>query len=518
MKKTAILFPLFGIFLYIILSGYAAGPSFTLGTEYTGATGTVGCGSPGCHNPTATASTTVTIQLLSGVTPVTSYTPGGSYTIKITGTQTSGSFTLSKFGFQVTCVKTSTTTNAGAMTAPAGCHSTTVSGVNVIEHSSALSPASGSGGSGTTYVVSIPWTAPVAGTGGVTIRSVVNAVNFDGSATSADKWNSATPLVITEASSTVVAPITGTMTVCVGATTTLSDVTPGGTWSSGTPGVATVSSTGLVTGMVPGTTVISYNAGAAGTATATVTVNPTPPAITGTLTVCSGATTPLADAMPGGTWSSTTTTVATIGTSGVATGVTGGTSIIKYTMAGGCFASATLTVNTATPAAIAGSPVVCVAKTITLTDATPGGVWTSLHTAFATVGSATGIVAGVAVGLDTIKYTVTNGCGTGFALFPVSVHAVGTCAAGIAFNTTNSFAPGIKVYPNPNSGTFSVNLLSDMDEQAHFVITNMLGLMVKEFTGPANEPLEIRINAPAGIYYISAFTTRSRYDNKLVIE
>jgi len=76
--------------------------------------------------------------------------------------------------------------------------------------------------------------------------------------------------------------ITGTNTVCIGSDTTLSSTTTGGTWSSATPGVATVvAGTGVVTGVSAGTSVITYSVTTAGgcvnTATETVTVNPLPP-------------------------------------------------------------------------------------------------------------------------------------------------------------------------------------------------------------------------------------------------
>lgn len=144
------------------------------------------------------------MQLLSGSTPVTAYTPGGSYTIKVTGTNT-GTTSLPRFGYQLTATKTtSATTNAGTLTAPVGSHTVTVGGVRIAEQSAALAATTGTGGSGTTYVVSIPWTAPVAGTGGITFRTVVNAINQNGNADAGDKWNSGS-LAITEASTAAIA-------------------------------------------------------------------------------------------------------------------------------------------------------------------------------------------------------------------------------------------------------------------------------------------------------------------------
>ena len=53
-------------------------------------------------------------------------------------------------------------------------------------------------------------------------------------------------------------PITGPTTLCAGATITLSDATPGGTWTSSDPTVATIDQAGLVTGVNPGNATISY--------------------------------------------------------------------------------------------------------------------------------------------------------------------------------------------------------------------------------------------------------------------
>ncbi len=60
--------------------------------------------------------------------------------------------------------------------------------------------------------------------------------------------------------------------------------------------------------------------------------------------------------------------------------------------------------------AISGVGIMCQGATITLTDATPGGVWTSATPAIAGV-SLAGVVTGTASGTATINYTVTNGTG-----------------------------------------------------------------------------------------------------------
>jgi len=206
----------------------------------------------------------------------------------------------------------------------------------------------------------------------------------------------------------VPATISGIRNVCVGATTMLSNV-GGGTWISGTPGVATVHLTsGEVTGIGAGNARITYTVGTGCIAVTTVTVNALPPAITGNVAVCVGASTTLSDA-GGGTWLSASLSVATIGTSsGVVGGVSAGTSVITYTLGTGCTATTTITVHPL-PSAISGPSGVCIGSATTLSN-TGGGVWSSGNMAIATIGSSTGVVSGITLGTARITYTLSTGC------------------------------------------------------------------------------------------------------------
>jgi hypothetical protein len=73
-------------------------------------------------------------------------------------------------------------------------------------------------------------------------------------------------------------PILGNTPICMGSSgITLTNSVTGGTWTSGTPGVATINPvTGLVTPVSPGTTVITYTYCSGCPTTVTVTVNPIP--------------------------------------------------------------------------------------------------------------------------------------------------------------------------------------------------------------------------------------------------
>lgn len=215
-----------------------------------------------------------------------------------------------------------------------------------------------------------------------------------------------------------VAAITGTLTLCVGTSTTLSNATMGGVWSSLSPAVAAVDAGGIVNGIAAGSAVIRYRVtnafGCIADATTTVTVNSLPSVspITGTLSVCQGATTSLSSVTPSGVWTSATLAVATVGLTGTVSGVSSGNSNISYTVTNAFGCSTTVTVAvTVNPlpsvAAITGSQSVCAGLTTTLANATVGGVWSSSAIAVATV-DAGGIVTGVSAGNSSISYTVTN--------------------------------------------------------------------------------------------------------------
>lgn len=186
MKKSFLLLPLIGAFVYVTMSSDSNGP----GGNKTGSRGaTAGCGS--CHGNSATAGITVSFELDSAGVPVTSYKPGMSYTLKMTGTNTTSN-SLPMYGTQLSVVSGSgsSSVNQGHFSSlPTNTDTFHSSTINILEHRAKLSPASGTGASGTTYVVSVGWTAPAAGTGTVTAYGVINAVNNNNNDGSTDKWN-----------------------------------------------------------------------------------------------------------------------------------------------------------------------------------------------------------------------------------------------------------------------------------------------------------------------------------------
>lgn len=231
----------------------------------------------------------------------------------------------------------------------------------------------------------------------------------------------------------VAAPITGLNTVCVGKNITLSDTVTGGVWYSDHAGIATILN-GVVTGNASGIDTIRYKiiipGGCSDSALLPITVNalPTIAAITGNNTICVGKTATLVSTTGGGVWSSTNTAVATIDSNGVVTAIAAGIDTIRYTVtnSNGCTDSVSfpITINpTPVIAPIAGNNTICVASSTTLTESTPGGIWVNEHPSIASFNA--GILKGISLGLDSIKYIVTSPQGCSDSVYiPITVNAL----------------------------------------------------------------------------------------------
>ena len=228
--------------------------------------------------------------------------------------------------------------------------------------------------------------------------------------------------------------INGAATLCVGATTTYhSNGLSGGTWTSGTPGIATIdAATGLITGVSPGTSTITYTVTTpCGTATThsdiTVIILPNAGSVSGAATVCAGSTTTYAsDGLAGGTWSSQTPTVASVdAATGVITGVAAGNATITYTFTNECgtaSASKMITVNPlANAGTISGVSTVCLGANATFTsNGLSGGTWSVSNSTVASI-TASGVVTGLSAGNAVITYTSITACGTSSATANVTV-------------------------------------------------------------------------------------------------
>jgi hypothetical protein len=217
--------------------------------------------------------------------------------------------------------------------------------------------------------------------------------------------NVPTPLLFCPA-----AVVTGPATLCVGATTLMSP-SSNGTWTSSNPAVATITNTGLVTALTEGKVTFVYSQqGCMSEPSDTVTVRGKNAVITGSTSICPGATTTLSPAT-GGIWSSTNPSVAVVNNSGIVTGVSTGTARFIYTeLSTGCTSPPSDIVNVSTNPLvnISGSSTICVGTTTQLLPSS-GGTWVSNHPLIASVNNS-GLVTGLTQGIATFTFTQSSGC------------------------------------------------------------------------------------------------------------
>jgi uncharacterized protein YjdB len=210
----------------------------------------------------------------------------------------------------------------------------------------------------------------------------------------------------------------GNDSICIAGTTNFTP-SSGGFWVSSNASIASISATGIVTGVAGGIATFTFrdsiNECTSLPSTGIEVVAPVVIAYSGLNPICIGNTTTVISfpSVPG-TWSSTNTSVATINPfDGTITGVASGFSVIRFTETSlGCVSSApdNLVVN-ARPSISLDKTEICGTETAQLGGNPAGGQWTSNNSAIAT-SNAVGIVTpGTTFG--TVQFTYansSNGC------------------------------------------------------------------------------------------------------------
>ena len=256
---------------------------------------------------------------------------------------------------------------------------------------------------GTSYV----WSSSAAVTPAITVTTsgtyTVTATNANGCfATSA-------PVVVDVLSLPNALIASSGSNICLGSTTTLT--ASGGVsyaWSNG----AQTASTTVNSANTYVVTVTGAN-GCVNTASNVVTVNPNPAVVvtaSAPLTFCQGGAVTLnATGAAGIVWND--------GTTGSSLTVTqSGTYYAQGTNQAGCTSNSAVFTVTVLPtpvvAALTGANSVCETSTISLSSATPGGVWSTSNSFIANVDNA-GVITGMNAGTAVITYTLSNGaCNT----------------------------------------------------------------------------------------------------------
>jgi len=337
-------------------------------------------------------------------------------------------------------------------------------------------------GAGQTYSFT-----PVNNTGSNQTFSVTSNITFQGLTCT------------TNFSPTIVSsPISGTITatslsVCTGNTVALtSNGTAGGSWVSSNSSVATVSSSGIVTGVSPGNVTVTYSVNAtapctgSSSSTLDLSVTPAPDAgvLSGNSNLCVGnSTTITSNGNTGGTWTSSNSSVATVDANGNVTAVSNGTAVITYSVTSAtCNSSdiATYNINVSSNADAgtlsSSSANVCVGNTATIsTTGTAGGTWTSSNTSIATI-DANGIVTGVSPGTITITYSLTSSsCSSGNNTATLSIDVIASPDAG-TINGSASVCQGSTTTltsTGNTSGTWTSSNLGIATIDANGVVTGI---------------------------------------------
>lgn len=353
----------------------------------------------------------------------------GTVTAVSNGTATITATTASG-GYKASCTVTVTTPVTGISVAP------TTASLNPggsQQLAATISPATATN---KTYT----WASSNTGVATINASGLVTAVangTATITATTADggKKASCTVSVTTPTSGVTISPTTTTiikgktqlLTATV-APATASDKSL--TWTSSNTGVATVNSSGLVTGVGVGSATITAttaNGGHKATCAVTVrvpvsgiSVSPTTTTlIKGRTQQLAATVTPTDATNKNYTWSSTNTTVATVSATGLVTAVGGGSATISVTTADGSYSASCVvtvtvpvtginiadvssTVNTGSTAQLA--------YTITPSDATNKTVtWSSSNPSVATINATTGVITPVAAGGAEITATTADG-------------------------------------------------------------------------------------------------------------
>ena len=83
----------------------------------------------------------------------------------------------------------------------------------------------------------------------------------------------------------------------------------------------------------------------------------------------------------------------------------------------------------------------------------------------------------------------------------------------------NGISSLLTVYPNPaTAGAVVLSLAAEHAEQVNIVLTNILGQTVQQATTVTNKATSLKIDVPAGVYNMSATTTKGTWNSKIVIQ
>jgi hypothetical protein len=265
--------------------------------------------------------------------------------------------------------------------------------------------------------------------------------------------------------------LTGAGNICAKSTTSLSPQT-GGIWTSSNSAVASITNSGIVTGLTPGTVQFYYtnlSTGCTSSASTEITIRPNPAiSFDADSVICVGE---FASVSPkqNGIWTSSNPLVATVNNEGFITGISNGLSYLSFVTDLGCTTGAQLpvVVNGNTYVYNTGANQVCAGSDLQLMP-NVNGTWISNTPETATI-TPDGIITGIAEGTAAFTFT-DSGSGCTSALDDIYVYARPIAA----ITGHDTLCTGTSTQLSPDAGGFWVSSHPDVASVNSTGIVNAL--------------------------------------------
>ncbi len=163
---------------------------------------------------------------------------------------------------------------------------------------------------------------------------------------------------------------------------------------------------------------------------------------------------------------------------------------------------------------ISGIDSVCPGSSVPLSETVPGGIW-SYSDRFISYVNTSGVATGIAPGVDTVIYTISNECGVVSALFSFTVLSYESCHTGV--NNIGKSEIGNKIFPNPSTGIVTIYIVSDKEDQTTVTVNDVLGKKVGQYKIPTNEETTLNFGIAPSMYFIETVTGQQKWSQIIII-